>query len=231
MTLESLVSPFHVKALGEDGTFEGYGSVFGVVDAYGDVVAKGAFKRSLREAREKRRMPAMLWQHRPSEPIGIWTEMREDDIGLFVKGQLAQTALGRDAHALLKMGALSGLSIGFVTRKHETDEETGITTLKDIDLWEVSPVTFPANPEARVTDVRGMGDAMTEREFEHWLVHTGGFSRSHAKALIANGYRALTREAERTTQRDVAPLFTDEEYAPLYLTLSSAETTKKGLTR
>lgn len=230
MTRESLVSPFNVKALGEDGTFEGYGSVFGVVDAYGDVVAKGAFARTLREAREKRRMPAMLWQHRPSEPIGIWTEMREDDAGLFVRGQLAQTAQGRDAHTLLKMGALSGLSIGYLTRKREVDDETGITTLTDLDLWEVSPVTFPANDEARVTDVRSVGE-MTEREFEHWLVDTGGFSRSHAKALIAHGYRALMREAERATQREAAPPFSNEEYASLFLRLSSVETTEKGLTR
>jgi HK97 family phage prohead protease len=102
-----------VKDVGEsDGTFEGYGSVFGVLDSYADIVAKGAFKRTLREAKAAADAGAAL-AARPVAPIGVYTDMREDDTGLYVKGQLLDTSLGSDAYKLLKAGALSGLSIGF----------------------------------------------------------------------------------------------------------------------
>lgn len=205
MRLDVRVVPFELKALGDDeASFEGYGSVFGVVDAYADVVAPGAFKRSLKEWKAKKRTPAMLWQHDTSQPTGVWQELREDETGLYVKGQLAQTSLGRDAYTLLKMGALSGLSIGFQTRKSKIDDENGIRTITDIDLWEVSIVTFPANDPARVIGVKADGSWLTEREFEEFL-REAGFSRSDAKAIIATGYRQARRDAAIPAD-DLAPL-------------------------
>lgn len=134
---------------GSSRTFSGYGSVFGVLDSYGDIVAKGAFAASL-----KKRRPKMLWQHDPTMPIGVWEEVREDAIGLFMRGRLAETAEGDRAYELLKMDALAGLSIGFRTIKSSFDEATGIRTLTEVELWEVSLVTFPANEVAVVSAVK-----------------------------------------------------------------------------
>lgn len=136
------------------GEFSGYASVFGVLDSYADIVAKGAFSRTLREWRGKGRWPALLWQHDPTQPIGIWIELREDETGLLARGQLAQTQLGREARTLLDDGALSGLSIGFRVRRSQLDEVSGIRTLTDVDVVEVSLVTFPANDRARVDAIR-----------------------------------------------------------------------------
>lgn len=148
-----------IKAAKDDGTVEGYGSVFGVRDAYDDVIAPGAFGQSLKDHKAGGTMPAMLWQHNASEPIGIWTDMVEDERGLKVIGQLAlETVRGREAHALLKMGALNGLSIGFVSKQWTYDRETEVRTLTQIDLWEVSLVTFPANFKARITQVKTVSE-------------------------------------------------------------------------
>lgn len=145
--------PVEIRAAA-DGTFTGYGSVWGVLDSYGDVVAKGAFSQTLREYGAEGRMPALLWQHDMADPCGTWIEMREDDHGLYVRGRFADTARGRDARTLLMEGAISGLSIGFRTRKSKVDDETGIRTLLDVKLYEISIVTFPANEAARVESVR-----------------------------------------------------------------------------
>ena len=104
---------FEVKAVNDDGTLEGYGSVFGVKDSYSDVIQKGAFEASIKQHKANKSMPALLWQHDAGQPIGVWTEMSEDDNGLKVKGRLAMdTEKGKEAYALLKMGAISGMSIG-----------------------------------------------------------------------------------------------------------------------
>lgn len=197
MKLDRLVRPFEIRALGDgdDRTFEGYGSVFGVLDSYADIVAAGAFKRSLKEHKASKRMPALLWQHNSDQPIGVYSEMREDDTGLYVKGKLSDTQLGREAHTLLKDGALSGLSIGFRTLKSKIDEENGVRTLTEVDLWETSLVTFPANTAARVTAVKSDGELPTEREFEEFLRREAGLTREQAKTLIAKGYRQVRREA------------------------------------
>jgi HK97 family phage prohead protease len=186
-----------LKAASESGVIEGYGSVFGVRDSYDDIVAPGAFARTLAEAKLSGRMPAMLWQHRPDEPIGAWTEMREDDTGLFVKGQLADTQRGREALELVKLGALSGLSIGFVTKSYSYEKSTGITTLTDVDLWEVSPVTFPANAEARISAVKQIEGISNIRDAEHAL-REAGFSAAAARAFIARIKGLSPREAEES---------------------------------
>ena len=146
---------FQIKAVSDDGFFSGYASVFDVVDGDYDVVLKGAFTESLASWSAKKSLPAMLWQHRIPEPIGIYTKMVEDSVGLYVEGKLClDSARGKEAHSLMKMGALSGLSIGFISRDDSYDRVTGVRTLKKLDLWEVSVVTFPANDAARVSGVK-----------------------------------------------------------------------------
>ena len=143
-------------ALGEvedDGTFRGYASLFGKVDLGRDVVEPGAFAASLhkRGAGGVR----MLFQHDPNAPIGTWLELREDARGLFVRGKLAlEAARAREVHSLMKEGALDGLSIGFRTVRARTEAKTGIRRIVEVDLWEISIVTFPMLPEARIEAVK-----------------------------------------------------------------------------
>jgi len=178
-----------IKATGEDGTVEGYGSVFGVRDNYDDVIAKGAFIQSLKDHKAAGTMPAMLWQHDADKPIGVWTEMVEDEKGLRIKGQLAmETVKGKEAHALLKMGALNGLSIGFMSKEWAYDRDTEVRTLTAIDLWEVSLVTFPANEKARVTNVKSADEMATPKDAEKAL-RDAGFSKSDATAFVSRVMR------------------------------------------
>lgn len=173
----------------DDGSIEGYGSVFGVKDNYDDVIAKGAFLASLAAHKAAGTMPAMLWQHSSDHPIGIWTEMVEDAKGLRIKGQLAlETVKGKEAHALLKLGALNGLSIGFMSKQWIYDRDTEVRTLTEIDLWEVSLVTFPANEKARVTNVKS-ADALTTPKDAERTLRDAGFSRSDATAFVSRVLR------------------------------------------
>lgn len=173
--------PFKIKAVNEDGLFSGYGSVFGVVDSYQEVVAAGAFKESLDS-----RMPSLLWQHRSGEPIGVYTTVKEDNIGLHVEGKLAlKTTRGAEAYELLKMGAISGLSIGFVTREDSYDRVTGVRTLKKVDLWEVSLVTFPANDASRVANVKSIESIKSLADAEAYLREAGGLGKREAVAMLA----------------------------------------------
>jgi HK97 family phage prohead protease len=178
-----------VRAVGDTGEIEGYGSVFGVRDSYDDVILPGAFKASLDEHAAAGTMPALLWQHRADEPIGIWTAMSEDARGLKVSGRLAlDTERGREAHSLLKMGALNGLSIGFFARQWEHDRGADVRTLTDIELWEVSLVTFPANGKARVTGVKSVDEIDAPKDAEKAL-REAGFSKADATAFVARVMR------------------------------------------
>jgi HK97 family phage prohead protease len=190
-----------IKAVDDSGVIEGYGSVFGNLDSYSDIVAPGAFAKSLEEAKASGRMPAMLWQHNPDEPIGVWTSMREDAKGLYVKGQLADTQRGREALALIKMGALTGLSIGYSTVRSEFDNNADVRFLTDVDLWEVSPVTFPANDRARITAAKS-ADIKTRRDFEGFL-RDAGFSRADAKRIASHGFEADQRDADDASNDDL----------------------------
>ena len=178
-----------IKAAGDDGTVEGYGSVFGVRDNYDDVIAKGAFIQSLKDHKAAGTMPAMLWQHDADKPIGVWTEMVEEEKGLRIKAQLAmETVKGKEAHALLKMGALNGLSIGFMSKEWAYDRDTEVRTPTAIDLWEVSLVTFPANEKARVTNVKSADEMATPKDAEKAL-RDAGFSKSDATAFVSRVMR------------------------------------------
>ena len=199
-TKQRLDLPLTIKSVSDSGEFEGYGSVFGVKDSYSDIVVPGAFLKSLNDWSGKGRLPALLWQHDMSEPIGVYTEMREDETGLYVKGRLLinDDPLARRAHAHMKAGSLTGMSIGYMLDDYEYDKEKGIWLLKAIDLWEVSLVTFPANDEARITDVKSLlarGETPPPSKVERALREVG-FSGSQAKAFMAKGYGAVSpREA------------------------------------
>ncbi|MGV7210493.1 HK97 family phage prohead protease [Oxalobacteraceae bacterium A2-2] len=185
-----------IRATGDDGSVEGYGSVFGVRDDYDDVITAGAFQASLAAHKAAGTMPAMLWQHDQTEPIGVWTEIVEDAKGLRIKGQLAlDTARGKEAYALLKMGALNGLSIGFMAVKWSYDAE--LRVLSAVDLWEVSLVTFPANREARITGIKATDVAgiKTIRQAEQAL-RDAGFSADSAKAFLAGVKRIALDERD-----------------------------------
>ncbi len=136
-----------------NGMFAGYASLFNVRDQGGDIVLPGAFARSLR--RKGARGIRMLHQHDPAQPVGVWHEIREDDRGLFVRGRLALgTARGRELAELVRIGALDGLSIGFRTVVAGRDPARRARLLKAVDLWEISLVTFPMMPGARIGGFR-----------------------------------------------------------------------------
>lgn len=130
-----------------DGTvLSGYASLFGRPDHGGDIVEKGAYAASLAQGKSIK----MLWQHDPAQPIGVWEEVKEDDRGLWVKGRLlTDVARGREAASLVGAGAIDGLSIGYRTLKAHKDDK-GVRHLSELELWEVSLVTFPMLPDARV---------------------------------------------------------------------------------
>jgi len=136
--------------LQEENRIAGYASIFGKTDQGGDIVSTGAYGGSLKRIAKAGRSIKMLWQHDPSQPIGVWDEIREDEKGLWVSGRIIEgVRAGSEALALLKAGALDGLSIGYRTIKAQAGAGGG-RTLTEIDLWEVSLVTFPMLPEARV---------------------------------------------------------------------------------
>jgi HK97 family phage prohead protease len=199
--------PFEVRKVADDapkGTFEGYGSVFGVQDSYGDVVRKGAFTNTIADWKKRGKLPKQLLQHGGGYfgggaddmvPVGKWEEMYEDDHGLFCRGRIfdIDTDRARATYTAMVEGELDGLSIGFNTRKFERDEETGIRTLTEINLWEVSIVTFPANDPSRIDGVKSSEDLPTEREFEAWVRRELGLSKSQVELITAKGYRQLLR--------------------------------------
>jgi len=148
-----------------DGTvIEGYASLFGLPDQGGDVVQPGAYKRSLERLAARGGTVKMLWQHDPAQPIGIWDEIFEDARGLYVKGRLLpDVARAREAAALIGAGAIDGLSIGYRTVTAEKDAK-GQRLLAELELWEVSLVTFPMLREARVAAKGESPDVATWRD-------------------------------------------------------------------
>jgi HK97 family phage prohead protease len=137
-------------SVGEGSVIEGYASLFGHTDGGGDVVVAGAYGASLARLATRGGRVKMLWQHDPAQPIGVWDEVREDATGLFVRGRLLEgVARGREAAALVGAGAIDGLSIGYRTIKAVKDKE-GRRRLEEVELWEVSLVTFPMLADARV---------------------------------------------------------------------------------
>ncbi|UNM06806.1 MAG: HK97 family phage prohead protease [Holosporaceae bacterium] len=147
-----------LKSHSKSGWFSGYASVFNVQELHNDWVEKGAFEAAIREGP----MPKMLWQHDPAQPIGRWEKMEEHDHGLYVEGQLfLALEKGREAFLLMKEGVLDGLSIGYEVR--QSTPLKGGSLLSDLVLHEVSLVTFPANPAARITDMKQSDAPLKQR--------------------------------------------------------------------
>jgi uncharacterized protein len=214
MLVKRRAHAFHVKKVDPaTGEFAGYGSVFDNVDAYGDVVVKGAFSASLADWGSKGKLPPMLWQHSSWEPLGPFTQMVEDEKGLYVEGKilLDAGATEKRAHTHLVAGTVTGLSIGYYIPEGglSYDSASGAFLLKQIDLREVSLVTFPANEEAQVDQVKS-ALAGGPKEFERYL-REAGLSRSQAKGLMARGYEGLRelREADDEGLKAAMQKFTD----------------------
>jgi HK97 family phage prohead protease len=202
---QNLDLPLSIKSVNDSGEFSGYGSVNGNKDSYGDIIQQGAFTKSLKGWKEKGRLPSLLWQHKMDEPIGIYTRIEEDEKGLFVEGRLLteDDPLARRAHAHMKAGSLSGLSIGYITNDADYDEDQDALLLKEVDLWEVSLVTFPANDEARIQSVKNLLDLgrLPRQKTVEAVLRDAGFSRQQAKAILAKGYKGIDqREADNSLE-------------------------------
>lgn len=193
---ERIAAPIlKLKELKDTGEFEGYASTFGgEPDAYGDIIAPGAFTESLNEHKAKGTMPKLFWQHDRREPIGKWLEAKEDNTGLFMRGKLNMgVQRAKEAHALLKEGDIDGLSIGYRIQEYSVDTENYIWTLLKVDLFEVSVVSIGANENATIDNVKAArqtqelverlkaGDQLSEREFETLLKGSLGLSNSQAE--------------------------------------------------
>jgi len=179
-------------------TIAGYGAVFGNVDAYGDVIAPGAFAKSLAAHKEAGTSPMMLLEHGASPlPIGVWKSMSEDGHGLKVEGEFLDTTLGIDSWKAAKAGAITGLSIGYRPTEFQmrAKPEDPRRLLKSVDLIEVSLVGMPANGKARVAQVKA-ADIGTIREFEDFLRDVGGYSSTEAKKIASGGFKALNRDGD-----------------------------------
>ena len=202
MNLKTLDFAFKADEVKDSGWFSGHASVFGVVDAYREVVDPGAFAKCIKEFKRLKRYPPILWNHDSHEPLGPHIEMREDDVGLYIEGQLLieDVPRARSTHANMRANSISGISIGFESIRDAIDKATGIRHLQEIMLWENSIVTFPANTQARVDAVKNAilgGEIPSIKEFERMLVDQLGFPKPHAKLIATSGYAELVRrEAE-----------------------------------
>ena len=193
-----------IKAVQEDGFFSGYGAVFGNVDWYNDVILPGAFSKTLEEWASKNKFPPVLWNHNDSEPIGVYTKIYEDAKGLYVEGRLLidDVPRAKSTHALLKAGAIDGLSIGYITKK-ANKQTNGIRELVELGLGEISIVTTPANEESLITSVKSkleVSELPSLPEFEKFL-RESGFSKSQATAIAGKGLRHLLSESEDEIQQ------------------------------
>lgn len=176
---------YELKEVTEEGQFSGYASLFDKEpDSYGDIIEKGAFLRSLQTGGRNRNGVAMLKQHDSSKPIGIWTKLTEDSTGLMCEGKLAVKCNdGHDVYELMKMGAIKGLSIGYTAQKILWDEEKQVRTLKEVDLWEISPVTFPAKIGCNISNIKSIESAKNERDLENAL-RESGLSKSASQYIV-----------------------------------------------
>lgn len=185
-----LLPTFELKA-DDSGVIEGYASVFDNVDGGGDIVVRGAFRASLDQHARDKTSPVMLWSHDPASPIGRWTDLHEDSKGLYGFGKInLGTSGGRDAYASVKNGDVSGLSIGYRSKLSEP-LRTGGRKLIEIDLQEVSIVTFPMNPASRITDVKHLATKAEAVEF----LRDAGLSKDAAKRFAAGGFPALGNDS------------------------------------
>lgn len=198
MDLKHLDLALTIKELTDTGTFEGYASTHYNVDEGGDRVEQGAFDRSLARYKARNQRPKMLFMHDPSKVIGIWDELYQDDKGLFVKGRLLkETQLGAETLALMRAGAIDSMSIGYrVIADSYEGTNSEVRVLKELDLFEVSIVTFPMNTEARVTGVKRLDSI---RDVER-VLREGGVPNAMAKLVASHGFTEAVKRIDG--QRD-----------------------------
>lgn len=189
--------PLEIKASGESGLIEGLASTWGgPADLVGDIVLEGAFKNSLLQHAANETMPAFLWHHDQSKPIGVWQIVREDETGLWVSGKLSLSVqAGRDAFELAKDGALA-LSIGFSTVNQHMSDEGNV--LEEVRLGEISLVALAANPKAKITAVKSLTSI---REYEAAIRESFGLSVREAKRLSLGGWKAYKPGFEAEQKR------------------------------
>jgi len=191
-----LQSPLRIKRASPQGIVEGYASTFNdSPDSYGDVVAVGAFAKSLAAHKAADTMPPMLWAHDQSTPVGRWDEMREDATGLFVVGTLnLDVEAGRDALAHVKHGDVGGLSIGYRIAPGGIRFEADFAVLTEVKLMEVSLVCIPANGNARVSGVKAISTKSGLVDF----LREAGLPKAAARRVAAGGFAALAADGAET---------------------------------
>jgi len=190
----------HIQFKATETGLEGYAATFNNVDRVNDVIVQGAFIKSISKF-----MPKFCLQHDSDDLIGVISEAYEDANGLYIKASFANIQCAQDARELVKMGAIQEMSIGYSVVEAEYRQD-GVRLLKEIDLYEVSLVTFPANEKAKITRVKSL--PQTEREFESFLRDVGGYPIAAAKAITAQGFKALgnLRDEEAKQLEEVAQL-------------------------
>lgn len=210
MDLETKFAKLEEQAVKDDGSFSGYASKFDMVDQDGDIVLPGAFTKTLAARR-----PKMLWGHDTNKPIGLWDVVEVDSIGLRVEGKLLlTTAMGRETYELMKAGVVDGMSIGYLTRKSET--RAGNRGLIEVDLFEISVVTFPMLEAAKIESVKSINDAILatkasgdfaplKRAVEGAL-RDAGFPAWLAKAQAALAPQALGEGPRDASASEIAKL-------------------------
>lgn len=184
------------------GRITGYGAVFGNADRQGDIVMAGAFTKSLQRIKATGDMPVMLWSHAQEQPIGRWTSITEDGKGLRVDGVLnLKTERGRDAYEHVKAGDAGGLSIGYQTPKGGREYAgQGIFHLKEVDLFEISVVSVPANPMARIEGVKSIDSKADAVD----MLRGAGLSKKAANLFAAGGWTALAGGYDETKLKRLA---------------------------
>ena len=196
----------------EQGTFEGYASVFNGVDAYGDTIAPGAYADTLKN---RERPIRMRWNHF-GPVIGKYEDIHEDEKGLFVRGSLTPGhSVARDVYASMKHGAVTGMSIGYIPKEWERDEEKGTTLLKRIDLIEISIVEEPADLGAQMASIKSaIEDIENIRDLEAFYRDGMGLSGSAAKALVGRCKTVLSRDASQENNGASEMLAKINEFLP-----------------
>jgi len=210
MSMKTKAFAFSVKAADDEGMIEGYASVFGVRDSYNEVVMPGAFAKSLAKHQREGTYPLMLWQHNPDEPIGVWLDMNDDGKGLYVKGKVLKgVRRAEEALIMLRNKAIQGMSIGYREVDVDPSSNGEARKLIELELYEASIVSFPANRRARVESVKQIlqdGQLPSMPEFEKYL-REAGFSKTQAAAIANRGLSHLLRsESEGDHANDAVAL-------------------------
>lgn len=201
------VTGFKLNA--EEGTFTCYANVKGNIDHARDRTLNGAYQKSIERHMKNGTMPKMFWMHNPYElPVGKWIEMREDEKGLFMKGKLSDTSMGRDIEALAKDGALDSFSIGYIEVESKWNSDAGCNDLVELDIKEVSWVTFACNEESLLQEIKNHmddGQLPSKAELRELFKSTGWFSKRQIERITAV-YNPDNEENEQLDEKSISEL-------------------------